>query len=447
MCLWNGSASCALLYPTSSDLPEALSLKMRCGPFYLPLHLSQVWCNGLSASLPWKVAHARRQVAHLASHSTMRKSLCFLSVLLALAAGQDADEAPPEHESTPYTFIPGQGEQKEESAKDTGKGGKSRKELAEGLSFCEYDNCYELLGVDPKAGPIPIKRAYRKLAAEYHPDKCASGDIQRCREIFPKYANAYEVLSSSEMRKNYDYVLAHPYEFPGFYLKYSKPTYAPKTDLRFVFVVTIIAAAAVQHFLKKSQYEMELSRVKKDPRFRYNERLKEIIAREALAKSASPKKGAGGGFRGQAKESKAPLPKGEELEKAKKRAEEILESELAEELPPPPSASDNVAISLFKLPLTFTYGLLWVASGGMREPGYRTRRALGLSTSEWAEIDDEEQKELIGKELWVGENLSAYEQEVAMLEGPKGSKTGKEKRAARERKRQLRNPSAMQIDD
>jgi DnaJ-class molecular chaperone len=48
------------------------------------------------------------------------------------------------------------------------------------------------------------------LAAEWHPDKCPGGDVEKCREEFPKYANAYEILSNSEMRKNYDYVLANP---------------------------------------------------------------------------------------------------------------------------------------------------------------------------------------------------------------------------------------------
>ena len=62
----------------------------------------------------------------------------------------------------------------------------------------------------PMCAQIAVKRAYRRLAAEFHPDKCPGGDIEKCREVFPKYANAYEILSSSEMRKNYDYVLANP---------------------------------------------------------------------------------------------------------------------------------------------------------------------------------------------------------------------------------------------
>ena len=52
---------------------------------------------------------------------------------------------------------------------------------------------------------------------------------------------------------------------------------------------------------------------------------------------------------------------------------------------------DNVAVELFKAPLTLTYSVMWVMSGGMREPGYMTRKALGMSAAEWADVDEEEQ--------------------------------------------------------
>ena len=78
----------------------------------------------------------------------------------------------------------------DERTEDVREDGKNRKELAQGKSYCEYDNCYELLGVSPTSGPIPIKRAYRKLAAKYHPDRCPGGDLAECKRLFPKYANA-----------------------------------------------------------------------------------------------------------------------------------------------------------------------------------------------------------------------------------------------------------------
>ena len=237
---------------------------------------------------------------------------------------------------------------------------------------------------------------------------------------------------------------ARSYEFPGFYLKYSRPKYAPKSDLRFVFVITLLAAAGVQYFLKRATYEQALTAVKKDPRARYNERLKEIMARQASGTSPKKPTSGGRGDAGSTKNEKKLKP--EELEKKKKAAEALLAEELAGELPPPPLLADNIAVSLFKLPLTCTYTLLWALSGGMREPAYMTRKALGLSASEWAALDEAEAEELVGLELWVAEKMEAYEAELNEAERSR-SKTGKEKRDARLRKKQKNNPSATVIED
>ena len=365
-----------------------------------------------------------------------RRTLLPLAALLLVASAEEGAEA--------GTEYPGH-KPSEKEKPDTGDGDKSRKELAEGKAYCEYDNCYELLGVEPTAGPIPIKRAYRRLAAEWHPDKCPGGDVPKCKELFPKYANAYEILSSSEMRKNYDYVLANPYEFPTFYMRYSRPKYAPKSDLRFVLVLTVLAAAGVQYLLKRAVYDQALGAVKKDPRMRYNERLKEIMAQQS---KASPAKKPTSGGRGETSGStKANKSKAEESDKKKKLAEEALEAELAAELPPPPSMADNVAVDLFKAPLTITYTFLWALSGGMREPGYMTRKALGYTADEWASYDEAEVAELIGKELWVADNLAAYEEELAEAERKgKGAKTGKEKRQQRLAKKMKANPSAPVVE-
>jgi molecular chaperone DnaJ len=61
---------------------------------------------------------------------------------------------------------------------------------------------YEVLGVDHKAGPEEIKKAYRKLALQYHPDR-NKGD-KGAEEKFKEAAEAYEVLSDAEKRGLYD---------------------------------------------------------------------------------------------------------------------------------------------------------------------------------------------------------------------------------------------------
>lgn len=58
---------------------------------------------------------------------------------------------------------------------------------------------YEVLGVDRNASTDEIKRAYRKLAMKYHPDK-PSGDTEKFKQI----NQAHEVLTDSDRRERYD---------------------------------------------------------------------------------------------------------------------------------------------------------------------------------------------------------------------------------------------------
>lgn len=61
---------------------------------------------------------------------------------------------------------------------------------------------YEILGVTKSASEDEIKKAYRKLAIKYHPDK--NPDDKSAEEKFKEAAEAYEVLSNAEKRQRYN---------------------------------------------------------------------------------------------------------------------------------------------------------------------------------------------------------------------------------------------------
>ena len=61
---------------------------------------------------------------------------------------------------------------------------------------------YEVLGVDKNATPEQIKKAYRKKAIEFHPDRNPGN--KEAEEKFKEAAEAYDVLSDEKKKQLYD---------------------------------------------------------------------------------------------------------------------------------------------------------------------------------------------------------------------------------------------------
>lgn len=73
--------------------------------------------------------------------------------------------------------------------------------------MAEKRDYYEVLGVDRNATNDQLKKAYRKLAIQYHPDKWVGkpeAEKKAAEEKFKEVAEAYDVLSDAEKRKRYD---------------------------------------------------------------------------------------------------------------------------------------------------------------------------------------------------------------------------------------------------
>ena len=69
------------------------------------------------------------------------------------------------------------------------------------------EDLYELLGVSPDASPEEVKKAYKKLAIELHPDRFPDDADKRAEatERFGKITNAYNVLKDEEQKAEYDF--------------------------------------------------------------------------------------------------------------------------------------------------------------------------------------------------------------------------------------------------
>ena len=65
-------------------------------------------------------------------------------------------------------------------------------------------NYYDILGVDRKASEQDIKKAYKKMALKYHPDKNKDSGAE---EKFKEIAEAYDVLTDSDKRLGFSIFL------------------------------------------------------------------------------------------------------------------------------------------------------------------------------------------------------------------------------------------------
>jgi curved DNA-binding protein len=68
----------------------------------------------------------------------------------------------------------------------------------------DYKDYYQILGVSRSASADEIRKAYRKLAMQYHPDR--NPDDKQAEERFKEINEAYQVLNDSQKRAHYDRV-------------------------------------------------------------------------------------------------------------------------------------------------------------------------------------------------------------------------------------------------
>ena len=88
---------------------------------------------------------------------------------------------------------------------------------------------YDILGISTNASPEDIKKSYRKLSLLYHPDKTQGDPVKT--NLFTKIQNAYEVLSDSSKKQEYDYSLNCPPRQQGFGGMYGEELFMNPEDI------------------------------------------------------------------------------------------------------------------------------------------------------------------------------------------------------------------------
>jgi curved DNA-binding protein CbpA len=118
-------------------------------------------------------------------------------------------------------------------------------------------NLYELLEISPNSSDNEIKKAWKKLALKYHPDK---NNTMTSSEKFIKIKYAYDILSNSNLKKQYDDKLNHRINLTDVFDNFINSTetkkiiklmYEKKGTISELFNLSSIMTISFDEFVKK----------------------------------------------------------------------------------------------------------------------------------------------------------------------------------------------------
>lgn len=277
--------------------------------------------------------------------------------------------------------------------------------FVEGL-YCGMENCYDVLGVSRDVSLSALKRAYRKLAIKYHPDRNKDPDAV---EKFQLIATAYEILKDEDQRRDYDYMLDNPEEAYYHYYRYYKHRMTPKVDVRIVLAVSITVISVLQYLHKIHRYDEAVKYAMQNPRFR-NQAL-QIIHQEGLLENNKSK-------------SKNKKSKEERKKEEERVLKEIVENSIdIKGGYSKPTYQDLLWVQLILAPYYILSYIVWLIRWickftvmkqeyGQEEKEYLTYKNLNLSAQYWQALDDYSKDSYMNKELWIPEKYKQYKQEL-----------------------------------
>lgn len=247
--------------------------------------------------------------------------------------------------------------------------------------FCGTDNCYELLGLKRDATKADIRRAYRRLSLEKHPDKHPGNE--KIAEEFRRIADAYTALKDDAKRAQYDDFLDNPGKYWHFLVQNSREFYAPKTNVVIAFSLILGVATLIHWLHMNNAYKTTLERMRQSPEY------KREITRLVKSKAAA-----------NAEEADAMID---------------LEVVGLEE----PHWRNLVLVQLLYLPVHLYKYLAWYFHWQYSyrllkreytddDKLYLIKKNLEISDREWERMSDPAQRKLFDQRLWDKEQAAEY---------------------------------------
>ncbi|KAG7373465.1 chaperone protein DnaJ [Nitzschia inconspicua] len=320
--------------------------------------------------------------------------------------------------------------------------------------FCGQYDCYRILGFDyesfgaEKPDTKIITKRYRALSREWHPDKSKH---KNAKERFVKIARAYEVLTDATSRKEYDEMR---YNQEAYFQKYGTNVlwqYAPKSDTIIVVIFILLFVNGFGWFAQYQRWKSVADRLvraavedwspaqggsneSKDLREHALEILAQRERDEAGTDDTTTTQKSSKSSKSSGKSNKASkLTAKEKKQKQTDDLKPIIE-ELAYDIDDfgagfhKPTWRDLIILKLAKFPYHMARVSFWQTKYWARrlqklpltedEKAVLTERAVGHVA--WEIASEEEQKEMMSRELWILDNLAEYKDEQEFKRLSKG---------------------------
>lgn len=325
--------------------------------------------------------------------------------------------------------------------------------------FCGKYDCYKILGFDywtfDKVQPTlkDITKSYRSLSRKFHPDKNKEAGA---KERFVMIARAYEVLTNSERKKEYDFFRDHPDEYLSKYGSSVIWKYAPQSDVRLVIILFFIGASLFSWYVQQQRWNTVANHIIKAAvedwgRQQGGSTESAEIRKEALEilqkmEEEEEKKGEKSNGVGESVRKKKG-PKVTKKEKKKEQQDELrkIVTDLVHKIDDfgggfrKPTYRDIFVVKFVFLPATLYRSVSrWTLYGLRRLRGlpYSQQELEDLTISAvgivaWDSCTEEEKEDATKRELWVTKNLEEWKEEREM----KLLSAGERKRIARSMKK------------